>query len=140
MVGRPHPLSAVEQRFARALAVDAELGPSFEWNQRIGTEMVSLLWRAGRVVVELDGWDTHGNRYAFARDRQRDHALVLSGHAILRLTHDEILEDAAGALGKVRELVRARRSAEKATGNREPGTGNRETPDGATGDGGGACE
>jgi very-short-patch-repair endonuclease len=115
VVGRPHPASDAEQALARALASDVELGALFEFNQRLTTvrrsnPKVDLVWRSGQVVVELDGWETHGNRWSFASDRHRDYELALSGYVVLRLTNDEVLLDPALALDKIRDVVRLRQS------------------------------
>jgi very-short-patch-repair endonuclease len=114
VIGRPHPLSRVEQHLAQVLGRVEDLRTLFEFNQRIETArgshaIVDLLWREGRVIVEIDGWDTHGNRGAFASDRQRDYELVLSGYLILRLTNEEVLSDAALSVDKIRDVVRFRR-------------------------------
>jgi very-short-patch-repair endonuclease len=113
VIGRPHPLSRVEQRLAQVLGQAEDLRPLFEFNQRIqtargGHAIVDLIWRAGGVIVEIDGWDTHGNRYSFAGDRHRDYELAISGYLILRLTNDEILEDVAKAVDKIRDVVKFR--------------------------------
>lgn len=119
VIGRPHPLSRAEQRLAQVLAKAVDLRSLFEFNQRIETArgahaIVDLIWRSGRVIVEIDGWDTHGNRGAFASDRHRDYELVVSGYVVLRLTNDEILQDAAKAVDKIRDVVVFRHS-EKGT-------------------------
>jgi very-short-patch-repair endonuclease len=112
--GLPHPLSDVEKRLAKALATDRELSELFHFNQSILTvrgsrPKVDLLWMEGRLVVELDGYESHGNRTAFAQDRHRDYELLLSGFAVLRLTNAEIAQDCEKALEKIRDLVRLRR-------------------------------
>lgn len=112
--GAPHPLSAIEQRMARLLSQDAELGPLFHFNQMVETARgsspkVDLLWPAGRLVVELDGYVDHGTRAAFLRDRHRDFELTLSGYTVLRLPNEEIEQDCWLALEKIRDLVRLRR-------------------------------
>lgn len=114
VIGRPHPLSRVERHMAQMLGRAEDLRTLFEFNQRIETArgshaIVDLVWREGRVIVEIDGWDTHGNRGAFASDRHRDYELVLSGYLILRLTNEEVLSDAALAVDKIRDVVRFRR-------------------------------
>jgi hypothetical protein len=74
--GRAHPASLVEQRIEAALRADAELSPLFLCNQTImldafGTSpRVDLLWREGRVVVELDGPE-HRSDPKFGDDRHR---------------------------------------------------------------------
>jgi hypothetical protein len=114
--GAPHPGSVAEQRLAAALAADPELAPLFVFNQFIETARgsrprVDLVWNEGRLVVEIDGYALHGNRLAFAQDRHRDFELALSGYVVLRLTNDEIAEDMAKAVHKIREIAAFRRRA-----------------------------
>jgi very-short-patch-repair endonuclease len=109
--GIPHPLSETEQRLARALAGDRELAPLFGFNQFVETvrgtrPKVDLLWTAGRLVVELDGYPNHGSHSAFMRDRHRDYELTLTGYTVLRLANDEIAQDIEKAVEKVRDIVR----------------------------------
>ncbi len=109
--GMPHPLSEIEQRLAKVLGADAELAPLFDFNQGIDTvrgsrPKVDLLWKDGRLVVEIDGYGSHGNRAAFMYDRHRDYELMLSGYTVLRLANDEIAQDIEKAVEKIRDLVR----------------------------------
>jgi very-short-patch-repair endonuclease len=113
--GQPHPLSDTEQRLAKALGADAELAPLFGFNQFVDTvrgsrPKVDLVWTAGRLVVELDGYGSHGNRAAFVYDRHRDYELTLSGYTVLRLANEEIAQDIERAIEKIRDLVRLRRT------------------------------
>jgi very-short-patch-repair endonuclease len=91
---------------AAVLAADVELGDLFAFNQTVATMRGSqhILW-----VVELDGYESHGSRSAFAGDRHRDYELMLSGYVVLRLANDEIAQDCEKALEKIRDLVRLRR-------------------------------
>lgn len=50
-----------------------------------GVGWVDLLVE-GRVVVEIDGYRYHSDPIQFARDRQRDAALVAMGYVVLRFT------------------------------------------------------
>jgi hypothetical protein len=45
-------------------------------------------WPAQRVIVETDGWETHGTRAAFRSDRAKDAALTAAGYRVLRFTKD----------------------------------------------------
>jgi very-short-patch-repair endonuclease len=108
--GIPHPLSETEQRLAKALARDGELAPLFCFNQLIETvhgsrPKVDLVWTAGRLVVELDGYADHGTRTAFMHDRHRDYQLTLSGYTVIRLANDEITQDIEKAVEKIRDVV-----------------------------------
>ncbi len=113
--GRPHPLSEIERRLAQAIVADAELAPFFAFNQIIETvrgsrPRVDLAWTAGRLVVEVDGYDSHGSRTAFMNDRHRDYELILSGFTVLRLANDEIAQDYGKAIEKIRALVRLQKA------------------------------
>lgn len=115
VVGRPHPLSAVEQRIARLLQSDEELRAVFDYNQFVSEitgpkTQVDLLWSKGRVVVEFDG-DEHW-REKYRADRHRDYELLRAGYLVLRITNSEVLEDAGRALEKIRDVVRLRNGAE----------------------------
>ena len=44
------------------------------------------VWRAERLVVEVDGLRTHGTAVAFAADRTMDAELVAAGWRVLRFT------------------------------------------------------
>ena len=108
--GMPHPLSETEQRLAKAISLDAELAPLFGYNLFVETARgsrpkVDLLWKAGKLVIELDGYPDHGSRAAFMHDRHRDYELALSGFCVLRLANDEIAQDIGKAVEKIRDMV-----------------------------------
>jgi very-short-patch-repair endonuclease len=112
--GVPHPFSPGEQALAGRLARDPELAGLFEFNQKVTTVrasryLVDLLWPAGKIIVEIDGYKYHGNRAAFSQDRHRDYELVISGYTVLRLPHDEVVGDVMLAVEKIRDIVRFRR-------------------------------
>lgn len=54
----------------------------------LGAERIEadFVWRAERVLVELDTFETHGSRSAFERDRRRDRAAQAAGWRTLRVT------------------------------------------------------
>jgi very-short-patch-repair endonuclease len=64
-----------------------------------------FLWRAERLVIETDGWETHGTRQAFERDRRRDERLKLAGYELLRFTWRRISADPSGVMRTVTELL-----------------------------------
>jgi len=110
IIGRPHPFSPGEQLLAKRLANDAMLSGLFQFNIRVTTKnenryLVDLVWIDGRIVVEVDGYQFHSDRQAFSLDRRRDYELLISGYLVLRLPHDEIIEDAELAVEKIRDVV-----------------------------------
>ena len=115
---RAHHFSAVEQRVEAALRLDAELGALFSCNETVTVggfgphPRVDLLWREGRVIVELDGPD-HQDDPKFANDRHRDYELLVAGYLVLRITNDQVDTDLQRAIEKIRAVVRFRRQATK---------------------------
>lgn len=110
IIGLPHPRSRGEQLLAERLFRDPQLSGLFGYNQPVHARcgrrfLVDLLWSAGRVVVEIDGYYYHSNSIAFGEDRDRDYRLFVSGYRVLRLTHDEVVRDVDLALEKVRDVV-----------------------------------
>lgn len=111
ITGQPHPRSRGEQTLARLLASDTELRGLFRFNEPVAVaggrlHRVDLLWPAGRLVVEVDGYYWHGSAIAFRADRHRDYELCCAGYRVLRLTDEEILEDEHIALDKIRDVVK----------------------------------
>jgi hypothetical protein len=49
-----------------------------------------IVFRAARVVVEIDGWAYHSDRERFQRDRTRQNRLVAAGWTVLRFTWDDL--------------------------------------------------
>lgn len=45
------------------------------------------------LVLEVDGWETHGTRAAFEDDRRRRNHLVLAGYRVLNLTWRQLVDD-----------------------------------------------
>jgi len=109
--GQPHPNRPGEQLMASRLTLDPELRSLFEYNVLVPTVRgnryrVDLVWFAGRLVVEIDGYWCHSSRADFEGDRHRDYELHLSGYLVLRLTHDSVMRDVELAIDKVRDLMK----------------------------------
>lgn len=114
-LGRPHPFSPAEQLLYSRLTQDSELCRLISFNQLVTLGdftkyRVDLLWSAGKIVVEIDGMREHLNRYAFVRDRERDAELLIHGYLVLRLPHDQVMEDVDQAVDRIRRVVKLRQS------------------------------
>jgi hypothetical protein len=88
--------SALEERFVE-LCRAAGL-PKPEINQWVVVDhgppiRADFLWRRQRLIVETDGWRSHGTRQGFERDRLRDQRARLAGWEILRFTRRQLLRD-----------------------------------------------
>ena len=55
-------------------------------NANIEGYEVDFSWTRQRLIVETDGWQAHGTRAAFERDRIRDADLAVAGWRVVRIT------------------------------------------------------
>ena len=110
---RPPPISPIPPPFPsspplRAYRTRSELEDRFlEFVRREGLPMPSVnalvelpgrvievdcLWRAARLIVELDGRGAHDTAPAFERDRTRDRDLLVAGWRVVRVTWRQLHE------------------------------------------------
>jgi very-short-patch-repair endonuclease len=83
--------------------------PAPEVNVRLRPYLVDFLWRAQRLVVEVDGYWAHRGRSAFEADRARDLELKRRGYEVIRLTWRTVKGDPAGTAATLRSLLAAPR-------------------------------
>jgi hypothetical protein len=78
----------LEARFQEFLSDAGFPRPSINVPLHLNGRWLELdcLWAPQRLVVELDGYETHGTRAAFVRDRRRDRLLEAAGFAVIRVT------------------------------------------------------
>lgn len=95
--------SELERRFLR-LCHRRRL-PTPEVNARVGPFIVDFLWRDQRLIVETDGYRFHRGRSAFEADRARDIELKLRGYEVVRFTHRQVVDEAAGVAHTLRVLL-----------------------------------
>jgi hypothetical protein len=106
--------SAIERRMRAALQAAPDLAGLFEdeVTLQLGalgpTPRVDLVWRDGKVVVELDGSE-HERDPNYGADRHRDYELLVAGYLVLRLTNAEVELDLNRSLEKIRRVVNLRR-------------------------------
>jgi hypothetical protein len=97
--------TVLERRFLALCKRGGVPPPSVnQWVAIPGEEMeCDFVWSDLRVVVEVDGFQTHRTHRAFQEDRRRDRVLRLDGWAVARFTWQDVTYDAS----HVREAVRA---------------------------------
>jgi very-short-patch-repair endonuclease/predicted transcriptional regulator of viral defense system len=100
--------SSLEERFAALLATTDLPRPRLNANIAIRDRFfeVDCLWAEQRVIVELDGRDTHATRRAFERDRERDRLLLVDGWRVVRITWRQLDKDAAAIVADLRRVLR----------------------------------
>lgn len=90
---------------------------------------VDFCWPELRLIVETDGFEHHGTRAAFERDRAKDAQLTARGWRVLRFTHAQVRDDRESCAVVV--LAARESAAALEAGDRSPARGQRppEHPD-----------
>ena len=91
--------SEAERRLLRLVRAAGFRSPGT--NVRVGPYEVDFLWRAERIVVEIDGFRFHSSRAAFERDRERDTRLIAAGYAVLRFTWRQLVSSPEAVVARL---------------------------------------
>lgn len=70
-----------------------------------GALRLDYLWEEVSLIVEVDGWSTHGTREAFQADRSRDRAMLIEGRETMRFTWDDVIERPGRVLEEIRHVL-----------------------------------
>jgi very-short-patch-repair endonuclease len=101
----------LEERF-RAVLADTDL-PRPRLNAHVSVRgrffEVDCLWAAQRLIVELDGRESHATELAFEKDRERDRLLLVEGWRVTRVTWRQLRDDAPAVIADLRSLLREER-------------------------------
>jgi very-short-patch-repair endonuclease len=87
--------------------------PEPEVNEWIGDYQVDFLWRAQKIIVEMDSWKYHGTRSSFEADRKRDVELKLLGYEVLRFTDRQLTREPDRLAPTLRALLAPRRASDR---------------------------
>ena len=79
-------------------------------NSHPGRAECDMVFEAELVVIELDGWDFHRDKYAFENDRDRDMDLALLGYFPLRITWKRLMERPEREARRLHQFLRDRRA------------------------------
>jgi very-short-patch-repair endonuclease len=106
-IGADRTKSVLERRFLSLIRKAGLPYPAInEWMAIEGEEMqCDFVWHAQRVVVEVDGWETHQTKTAFEEDRRRDRILRLAGWTVLRFTWADVIDRPGEMASAVGELL-----------------------------------
>jgi very-short-patch-repair endonuclease len=66
---------------------------------------VDFTWSSLRLAVEVDGWETHGDRHSFEEDRRRDALLSAAGWRVMRFTWRQVTQDPAFVVAGLRSVL-----------------------------------
>jgi very-short-patch-repair endonuclease len=95
--------SDLEELFIR-FADGARL-PRPETNSYVEGLEVDCVWRARRVIVEVDSWEIHRTRAAFERDREKSRILQAAGWCCVPVTYLQLVHGSAEVARDVRRLL-----------------------------------
>lgn len=61
-----------------------------------------------RLVIETDGYDWHGGRAEFERDRERDRELVRRGYVVIRASYHQVMTNLDAVVNAALDVIRRR--------------------------------
>lgn len=98
----------LERRFAAALASTDVPRPHRNAHVAVAGRFfeVDCLWRAQRLIVELDGRFVHGTWRTSERDREKDRLLIADGWRVVRVTWRQLRDDSSAVIADLRRLLR----------------------------------
>ena len=70
-------------------------------NRQLFGFQVDAVWPELKLVVEVDGYEFHGDRRSFETDRARDAILVAHGYRVLRFTAQQLDEQPILVIGQL---------------------------------------
>jgi hypothetical protein len=77
-------------------------------------------WPEHRLVVEADGYATHGTKVAFERDPRRTQDLMLAGYRVLRFTWDQVKREPQRTVTTIRQMLKLKAGEEDSFGREVP--------------------
>ena len=101
--GGTYDRSAAE-RLMRTLCRQADL-PQPLTNVMVHGHVVDFLWPDQRLIVEVDGYGTHGNREAFEADRRRDQTHIAAGYVVVRITWRQLESEPLSAAVRIAQTL-----------------------------------
>jgi very-short-patch-repair endonuclease len=81
--------------------------PTPELNCSIDGYEVDFVWREAGLILETDGWQAHGTRGSFERDRRRDAELMTGGWRVLRISYAQLERDPHWVAARIQGALRA---------------------------------
>jgi very-short-patch-repair endonuclease/predicted transcriptional regulator of viral defense system len=95
------------ERLMRGLCRRAQL-PQPLVNVMLHGHLVDFLWPDRRLIVEVDGFGTHGGRRAFESDRRRDQVHAAAGYVVVRVTWEQLQCEPLAVLARIAQALAQR--------------------------------
>jgi very-short-patch-repair endonuclease len=68
---------------------------------------VDALWAGRNLVLEVDGYASHGHHAAFERDRRRDQTLAAAGFRVIRVTWHQLQREPLALVARLAQALSA---------------------------------
>jgi very-short-patch-repair endonuclease len=75
-------------------------------NVRLHGFLVDAYWPAEGLVLEFDGWQGHGHRNAFERDRKRDQVKLANGLRPMRVTDRHLKHEPVALVARIAQSLK----------------------------------
>jgi very-short-patch-repair endonuclease len=98
------------ERIVRALCRKAEL-PQPIVNGPIHGFRADFSWPDIKLILEVDGYQTHGTRFAFENDRRRDQVHIAAGYVVIRVTWHQLESEPLAVLVRLAQAMALRGAA-----------------------------
>lgn len=108
LLGRRHNPTRSELEDAFQRFITRHHLPQPQLNVTVAGILVDALYEPQHVIVELDGYGTHGTRSAFETDRERDAILAAAGYLVIRITWERLTEQPKKEAARLRQILAQR--------------------------------
>ncbi|HEX2128190.1 MAG TPA: type IV toxin-antitoxin system AbiEi family antitoxin domain-containing protein [Solirubrobacterales bacterium] len=106
LAGGPRRTRSQAERWLLALLRREDL-TGFETNVKVGGWEVDFYFPHSRLVVEVDGYDAHGGRVAFERDRLKVAELSAAGLRVMLVTGRQVRNDPTEVIDRLMAALRS---------------------------------
>lgn len=79
--------------------------PTPEINATLNGHEVDALYRAQKLIIDVDGYKTHSDRQSFERDRLKDAEALADGHVTVRITDQRLKHGGAEEAVRIRTIL-----------------------------------
>jgi len=83
-------------------------------NVMLHGHLVDFLWPELGLIVEVDGYATHGGRHAFENDRRRDQAHAAAGYVVIRITWRQLQHEPLAVIARLAQAMAHRAALQTA--------------------------
>jgi very-short-patch-repair endonuclease len=98
------------ERILRRLLKQAGLPPPLT-DYPVGAYFADFAWPLLKLIVEFDGFATHGHKQAFSPDRKRGGKLTARGWSVMPITWDRLIDEPLAVVADIAAAIAVREAA-----------------------------